>query len=111
MLCPETDFSSIEVNLTANGRSYTRFVTLHDLERPPEDLIVVVSEDAGAFSFLKPPRSRDEMQLPDDQTKFREVAVVQPRDLPDRWCDLTMANLIVVDGPPREELTDGNSRP
>jgi hypothetical protein len=106
VLCPETDFSSIEVNLTANGRSYTRFVTLHDLERPPEDLIVVVSEDAGAFSFLKPPRSRDEMQLPDDQTKFREVAVVQPRDLPDRWCDLTMANLIVVDGPPREELTD-----
>ncbi|HYG76853.1 MAG TPA: hypothetical protein VEK08_17750 [Planctomycetota bacterium] len=104
VLYPENGFfdkdnTGIPVQITANGGSYQRFVTLQDLDSASTDFIVVVSEKSGAFRGL--------MSIPNKvmerNNSGRIVAVVEPRDLPSRWHDLTMANLIIIDGPPTGE--------
>jgi hypothetical protein len=106
VLCPEFDFNSVHIAIEANGRRYDRDVGLYELDSAREDLIVVVSDRAAAFKFLTK-RAGDEVDTGRDQGPIgRRVAVVQPADLPNRWYNLTLANLIIIDGPPREGLTD-----
>lgn len=106
VLCPEFDFDPIEINIMAGGRNYVRTILLRDLDQHNKDLIVVVSDTAGAFKHLipVPKRSLDPTQL--DETRGREVAVVRPAELPTRWHDLVIADLIIIDGPPREGFDD-----
>jgi len=88
----------IPISITANGRTYQeRLLSLHDLDSGNEDLIVVVSEKAGAYRGLTNVKARGGE---DSIFRSRVVAVVEPRDLPSRWHDLTVASLIVIDGPP-----------
>jgi hypothetical protein len=106
VLCPEGGWSgkTVDIEIVANGRSYgPRLVQLHDLDAAREDFIVVVSESSGAFRHLasKKRNIEDESRGHD-----RKVAVVEPAELPSRWHDLMLANLIVLDGPPRERLSD-----
>ena len=105
VLCPEDGWNqAAPVSISAKGISYdVRYVQLHDLDAGGEDFVVVVSESSGSFRHLAT-RARS----PEDQSQQHErrVAVVEPQELPARWHDLTLANLIVIDGPPREQLTD-----
>lgn len=106
VLCPEFDFSAVHVTVATQARTYERDVGLYELDSAREDLIVVVSDRAAAFKFLTK-RAGDEHDTGRDQGPIgRRVAVVQPADLPNRWYNLTLANLIVIDGPPREGLND-----
>ena len=106
ILCPEEGWNNaVEVGIAASGRPpVARLVTLHDLDAFRQDFIVVVSETAGAFRHLATKKSQNIED--EDQRRLRMVAVVEPSELPSRWHDLMLANLIVIDGPPREQLTD-----
>lgn len=116
VLCPEFIFGQIDIDITANGMPFRRGVSLYDLDRSAqkgEDLVVVVSEDAGAFKHLLPQRRYTGDDLPAEYAdpsamgvRGRQVAVVQPSELPDAWHDLTVASLILLDGPPREAFSD-----
>ncbi|HYF49986.1 MAG TPA: hypothetical protein VEJ63_11300, partial [Planctomycetota bacterium] len=113
VLCPEHPFGTepVQINITANGRvGVQRFVQLRDLEG--KDFIVVVSESSGSFRHLG---TRQKKVIEEDidvdpadsqKQRMREVAVVEPAELPTRWHDLALANLIILDGPPREKLSD-----
>ncbi|MCW8131061.1 MAG: hypothetical protein KIS92_11990 [Planctomycetota bacterium] len=109
VLCPEYIFSQIQIDITTNGRTYTRYVSLNDLDanpKRPEELVVVVSEESGAFKFLLS-KSRSNPDGTEEESGInRNVAVVRPLDLPERWHDLTLANLIIIDNPPREGFSD-----
>ncbi|MGD0089859.1 MAG: hypothetical protein ABSE73_08050 [Planctomycetota bacterium] len=106
VLCPEDGWTGpVPVSITANGRGFdVRLVTLHDLDAGGQDFVVVVSESSGAFRHLATKKGVD-LGLDESQQHERMVAVVEPQELPSRWHDLTLANLIVIDGPPREQLT------
>ena len=105
VLCPEDGWNqAVPVSITAKGISYdVRYVQLHDLDAGGEDFVVVVSEASGAFRHLATKQRNIEDE---SQRHERRVAVVEPQELPSRWHDLTLANLIVIDGPPREQLSD-----
>lgn len=108
VLAPEYSFNQIEVNISANGQPKSRTLSLVDLDqnvKKPDELVVAVSDEAGAFKFLTS-RSKSNPDGMDDEGINRQVAVVRPVDLPDRWYDLMMANLIVIDNPPREGFSD-----
>jgi hypothetical protein len=108
VLCPEDGWAdSLRIRITANGGTYEdRDVYLHDLDG--QDFVVVVSEASGAFLYLSNVRrtvpTGDEIEPPKTE-RDRLVAVVEPADVPSRWHDLMLANLIIIDGPPREKLT------
>lgn len=109
VLCPEDGFpASIPVNISANnGFSTTRNIHLIDLTE--SDFVVVISESSGSFRYLAPKQQSSVNENSDDEDRTnqpRRVAVVEPADLPSRWYDLMLANLIILDGPPREQLSD-----
>ncbi|HEY3323212.1 MAG TPA: hypothetical protein VGP72_22350 [Planctomycetota bacterium] len=106
VLCPEGGISQfITIDISTGGRSYQRSVQLHELDVAREDFIVVVSESYGAFRHLATmPNSRGDVD-DDSKQRRRRVAVVDPQELPTRWHDLTIANLLVIDGPPREKFS------
>lgn len=105
VLCPENGWNeAVSIDIVANGRSYPqRLITLHDLDAGKEDFIVVVSEKSGAFRHLATKRRNIE---DDSRLKERRVAVVEPKELPKRWHDLMLANLIILDNPPPPEKQD-----
>src|SRR6185295_7982280 len=84
-----------------------RYFGISDLDQSREELIVVVSDKPGAFQNLDPFAKR---ALPgeDDGTprQGRKVASVVASELPERWQDLTIASLIIIDGPPVEGIND-----
>ena len=104
VFCPENGWNqglTVEI-LTAGGRTYTRDFKLYDLDGRNEQLIVVVSDQPGSFKYLGPrAKNRDEPDLgiaPEEA--IRQIATVAPSELPTRWHDLTLASLIIIDGPP-----------
>ena len=105
VLCPEFDFDTVNVRVTANGRPFDRYVRLYDLDDRNERLIVVVSDRGGAYKFLTEP-AKDDVMAGSRRPKGRRVAVVQPEELPNRWYNLALASLIIIDGPPRDGLSD-----
>lgn len=111
VLCPEFTFGEIIVNITANGAGFTRHIAIKDLDQSNDRLVVVVSDQSGAFKYLLSKRdpnalSPDMGTDPGATPEGRRVAVVSPEDLPDRWHDLLLADLIIIDGPPTEHLKD-----
>ncbi len=104
VLCPEFHFRTIDIAINADGRTYTRQVDLQDLDEKNNDLIVVVSEQAGAFKYLIPRAPRDPLAM--KQERGRAVSVVRPNEMPRRWHDLAIADLIIIDGPPKTALDD-----
>ena len=109
VLMPEHAWTdAVLVQIVANGVTYPRYVQIHDLEG--EDFIVVVSEGSGSFRYLIPkkPINGAQLTLTDDESKerSRKVAVIEPQEMPTRWHDLALANLIIIDGPPREQLSE-----
>jgi len=105
VLCPEDwgeGTRSVEVNINTNGLSDSRIVTLVNLDALREEFIAVVSESSG-FGYLtgtKGKRAQPDELDPDEKKQQRQVAWVEATDLPSRWHDLTLANLIIIDGPP-----------
>ncbi len=103
--CPEDGWNerlNLEI-VTENGRAYYRDFRLHDLDQRNEELIVVVSDQPGAFKYLGP--TLKNVNDPNDilggrEQTGRQVASVTPSELPARWHDLALASLIIVDGPP-----------
>jgi hypothetical protein len=102
VLCPEDRVESVNVELTANGRRFERSIKLYDLWE--KDFVIVVSESSGAFRHLAYKKRQQGELDEEDQGRMRQVAVVEPAELPARWHDLTQADLIILDGPPREKL-------
>ncbi|MEI6236179.1 MAG: hypothetical protein WCT04_24250 [Planctomycetota bacterium] len=106
IFCPENGWNhSLNVEIvTSNGRPYNRDFRLYDLDEKNEQLIVVVSDQPGSFRYLGPrAKNRDEFELPTAQNETemgRQIASVTPSELPSRWHDLTLASLIIIDGPP-----------
>jgi len=109
LLCPEFYFGQIDVEIYAHGARHERLVSLTDLDgskQSVDQLIVAVSDLAGAFKFLTTQQKKDPDGLLEEQQQQRHVAVVRSQDLPDRWHDLTMADLIIIDNPPTEGFSD-----
>jgi hypothetical protein len=106
VLCPENGWSEpVRVRIAANGGIEERDVFLHDLDG--QDFIVVVSESSGAFLYLgNVNRNASGEELAGvPRERDRIVSVVEPAELPSRWHDLMLANLIIIDGPPREKFS------
>ena len=109
ILCPDYGWdSNVGIRIeTSVGSSYSRAFTLRDLDQAREELIVVVSDTPGAFKYLGPLRNRKDVDVTiEDLNKpaGRQVATVVPKELPERWQDLALASLIIIDGPPAEAL-------
>ncbi len=107
IFCPENGWNAVlNVDIaTAGGRLYSRDFRLYDLDQKGEQLIVVVSDQPGAFKFLGPRmKNRDETDAMIDngikEETGRQIASVTPSELPSRWHDLSLASLIIIDGPP-----------
>jgi hypothetical protein len=112
VLCKE-DWNEASETLTlevsAGSQSKTRLINLTNLDAIGEDFIVVVAENEGSFRYLNNKKGKnyeDADAEPDSKNKERQVAAVRPADFPTRWHDLTLANMIIVEGPPNEKLTD-----
>lgn len=110
ILCPDYSWSSnVEVRFDTQFGGLggmTRYFSVSDLDQSKEELIVVVSDKPGSFQNLDPFAKR---ALPgeDDPAKVgRKVASVAASELPERWQDLTIASLIIIDGPPSEGIND-----
>ena len=105
VLCPENDWNpTIPVQISGTGLTpEVRMISLHDLD--DDDFILVVSESSGSFRYLATGIRTLEEEL-DAKTPTRVVAVVEPQELPSKWHDLAIATLIIIDGPPREKLSD-----
>jgi len=109
LLCPEFFFGQIDVEIYANGTRHERSVSLTDLDGTKasiDQLIVAVSDLAGAFKFLTTQQKQNPDGIVEVQQQLRHVAVVHAQELPDRWHDLTMADLIIIDNPPAEGFND-----
>lgn len=111
VLCPEFPFGEIIIDISANGTTFKRHISIRDLDQTNDRLVVVVSDQAGAFKYLLSKRERGALDPelgidPGAAPEGRQVAVVSPEDLPDRWHDLLLADLIIIDGPPTEHLKD-----
>ena len=111
IFCPELGWGGngrLQADIvTPGGRTYTRDFTLYDLDQKNEQLIVVVSDQPGTFKYLGPrQKNRDEPDLMDAKEETgRQIASVSPSELPTRWHDLTLASLIIIDGPPAGGLS------
>lgn len=107
VLCPEDGWGSTPfyVRGTNSGIPFERPIDIRDLDGARTDFILVISELAGGYRYLHP-QKRAQTVEEDDGSFDRQVASVEPADLPTRWHDLMAANLIILDGPPREALTE-----
>src|SRR5205823_2471834 len=108
VFCPE-EFWQTSVPLRIDygrGSPFTPSITLDDLDQQNKQLIVVVSDQPGAYKYLGPERRNIEDFTLDKQPVSREVASVTPAELPTRWHDLAIANLLIIDGPPLGGLSD-----
>jgi len=94
---------------TASGIPFERALDIRDLDSLRTDFVLVVSESSGGYRYLHNQKKLADTE--DDGTLARQVASVEPADLPTRWHDLMAANLIVIDGPPREALSDAQWKP
>ena len=112
VLCKE-DWSeaseTLNLEISAGSQFKSRSLMLSNLDISGEDLILVVTKDnSGAFRYLSNRKGRmaDDDEGLDAHYKIKEVASVEPEDLPRRWHDLTMANLVIIDGPPAEKFNE-----
>jgi len=107
VLCPEDGWGSLPfyVRGTNSGIPFERPIDIRDLDGARTDFILVISELAGGYRYLHPQKKIQTVEE-DDGSFDRQVASVEPADLPTRWHDLMAANLVILDGPPREALTD-----
>jgi hypothetical protein len=106
VLCPEDGWYSAPFVVSGNysGYPFQRSIMIEDLDAQAADFILVISETAGGFRYLhNEPRGT---LAETEGIRQRRVASVEPAELPTRWHDLMAANLIILDGPPREALTD-----
>ena len=94
---------------------------MRDLDAFREDLIVVLSEKPGAFGWLgssgrkakteseAAEETGNEEQKPgegDGEARSRRIVCwCGAEEFPSRWYELAAADLIIVDGPPREALS------
>src|ERR1043165_7671268 len=101
VFCPEETWQSgVELYVKpANHSVVTRTIQLDDLDQNNRQLIVVVSDQPGAYKYLGPQRKNaDDINLDSKRPTEREVASVTPAELPARWHDLTVASLLIIDG-------------
>ena len=102
---------TVTLEISAGSQSKTRLINLTNLDAIGEDFIIVVSENEGSFRYLNGKKGKSyspDVDIGDSEGKTheRQIASVRPTDFPTRWHDLTIANLIVIEGPPNEKLTD-----
>ncbi len=97
----------LQIEINAGSQSKVRVVNLKNLDATGEPFVVVVSDNEGALRYLTNQKriNPDDVDL-DAKAKTRQVASVRPADFPTRWHDLTLANLIVFEGPPNDKLSD-----
>jgi hypothetical protein len=113
VLCPEDwneSSKAVRIDLNLNAGSEVRDVTITNIDALREEFIAVVSENSG-YGFLtgKVKGGRVAEDADAEETKqLRQVAWVEAKDLPTRWHDLTICNLIIIDGPPQtpEKISD-----
>lgn len=110
ILCPDYSWSSgvqVHFDTTHTLSGMDRTFSIVDLDQSKDELIVVVSDKPGAFQNLDPFAQKKMMMGDDDPARVgRKVASVAASELPERWQDLTIASLIIIDGPPSEGIND-----
>lgn len=112
IFCPEEGWSqNINLEIITNQLgTKTRVFELANLDERQEQLIVVVSDQPGAYKYLGPQTRNINLDetTPDTDKKVinRQVASVTPAELPARWHDLVLASLIIIDGPPKDGLSE-----
>lgn len=110
VLCPEFEISEIVVRIGTKSGDLERFISIKDLDRSRSDLIVVVTderEQKSNFNFLQPAKNDNDPENSNmPPPRFRDVANLDYHDLADRWYDLRMASLIIIDGAISERLPE-----